>query len=68
MNALPVRNAESRIRRGGVGRPRPWRCTGPDAVYCPIHHDCTCPVFAVDPLCALHGVNTTHPTAEEMVA
>lgn len=49
-------------------QPRPWSCTGPAAIYCPLHGDCSCeqgrpdspPRTATD--CPLHGPHTEHGT------
>lgn len=54
----------------GEARIRPWCCTDRDAIYCPIHHDCTCGIdFLLHPLpsCPLHGADTSHPTAVEVI-
>lgn len=42
-------------------QPRPWSCTGPEAIYCPLHGDCSCtPRRDADPACPLHGTTSDH--------
>lgn len=48
--------------------PRAWRCSSFGALYCPIHHDCTCKTAMERNInCALHGKDTTHPTDVELI-
>lgn len=57
-------------RASQVDQIRPWRCSAGVAVYCPIHHDCTCGLsYLIKPVpaCPLHGEGTTHPSAVELV-
>ena len=59
------------VSKGGV-RPRPWRCTRYEAIWCPVHHDCLCPRdgewrHGVVPDCPLHGDTTDHPGGEVLV-
>lgn len=46
-------------------QPRPWRCTSPEAIYCPLHGDCTCGGDPPQMACPLHGVATEHARAED---
>lgn len=45
----------------GLTPPRDWQCTSIDAIWCPVHGDCTCSFPAKRRTCPLHGSGTNHP-------
>ena len=58
----------NQVRVAGEHLIRPWRCSSVDAIYCPIHHDCTCPTeWRASASCPLHGAGTSHPDAVEVI-
>lgn len=44
----------------GMVPPREWVCTTNEAIWCPVHGDCTCKRVR-DRACPLHGSATNHP-------
>lgn len=65
----------SRHKASQVDLVRSWQCSRDAAFYCPLHGDCTCERgdnrdglgASWSLACPLHGADSTHPDAEELV-
>lgn len=60
----------ARAPRPANVKPRPWRCTGLLASYCPLCGDCSCTLGPSlgGASCPLHGAASYHGTREGRVA